>query len=61
LFVRLFVKVRVVVLYSMYEACQIAWSLWLYDKPLPDGMQLEVNRQTVMDNNRTVGENKMTT
>mmetsp|Transcript_28446 Transcript_28446/g.57279 ORF Transcript_28446/g.57279 Transcript_28446/m.57279 type:complete len:448 (-) Transcript_28446:90-1433(-) len=34
--------VRVVVLYSMYEACQIAWSLWLYDKPLPDGMQLEV-------------------
>jgi len=34
--------VRVVVLYSMYEACQIAWSLWLYDKPMPDGLQLEV-------------------
>jgi hypothetical protein len=33
---------RVVILYSMYEACQLAWSLWFYDKPLPDGLQLEV-------------------
>lgn len=31
---------RVVVLYSMYEACQVAWSLWIYDKPIPDGMQV---------------------
>lgn len=34
--------VRVVVLYSMYEACQLAWSAWFYDRPLPDGLQLEV-------------------
>jgi len=34
--------IRVVVLYSMYEACQLAWSAWLYDRPLPDGLQLEV-------------------
>mmetsp|Transcript_8451 Transcript_8451/g.11011 ORF Transcript_8451/g.11011 Transcript_8451/m.11011 type:complete len:612 (+) Transcript_8451:136-1971(+) len=33
---------RVIVLYSMYEACQLAWSVWFYDKPLPDGLQLEV-------------------
>lgn len=32
--------VRVVVLYSMYEACELAWSLWMYDKPIPDGLQL---------------------
>ena len=24
------------------QACQLAWSLWLYDKPLPNGLQLEV-------------------
>mmetsp|Transcript_19258 Transcript_19258/g.56018 ORF Transcript_19258/g.56018 Transcript_19258/m.56018 type:complete len:593 (-) Transcript_19258:17-1795(-) len=34
--------VRVIVLYSMYEASQIAWGLWMYDKPFPVGMQLEV-------------------
>jgi hypothetical protein len=34
--------VRVIVLYSMYEACQIAWGLWLYDKPMPEGLELEV-------------------
>ena len=33
---------RVVVLYSMYEACQLAWAMWLYDKPLPSGLVLWV-------------------
>ena len=34
--------VRVLVLYSMYEACQLAWGVWLYDKPVPAGLQLWV-------------------
>lgn len=34
--------VRVIVLYSMYEACQLAWAMWLYNKPVQSGLQLWV-------------------
>jgi hypothetical protein len=32
--------VHLLVTYIMYEACQYAWSAWLYDKSLPEGLQL---------------------
>ena len=31
---------KVVVLYTMYEGCQVAWSFWLYNKSTPGGMKM---------------------